>query len=194
MYSYPLSIHLLDRERYIFSGSYVGFGTIRSEWKQLQYGRMYPAIVDTGRTVLILRDEEDARKKGVSYEASQFWMGCSPILVDVGKPRTAAQMRQGHPTLQISTPKHRVVFAMYPDGSYRFFLFENASLPWVAEELVKCGVWRAVNLDGGSAVSWKCDNQKRFHSLQKRSQPNVPKSYVIVIRPPERLPQTGSGR
>lgn len=136
-----------------FSCSYIRWGTLKSEGRQIQYGQTTPAIaiVDNRLKVVTERPER-------YYRQAQFWLSAGPVLVRHYQPVAFSRWRRQFPTLDISRSTHRVAICVR-DNTY-WFVYCYGTLKQLQQRCLRSGAESALHLDGGSCVVFRCAHRR----------------------------------
>lgn len=157
-----------------FSTSYLHWGVIRSEGRQIQYGQLLPALVVVDGRIRI--ETEQTR----DYPRSDFWMAAGPVLVRDGRRVPIAQMRQQFPHLDYRGRRRRV--CAWLDRQDRLWLLScEGSIARLQQLLLKLGARDAINLDGGSGAVWRTAHHRIRGSQVGDRHPCL---YLLPATPP----------
>jgi hypothetical protein len=148
-----------QQNRYpLFSGPYRDWATLKTGGKQVQYGRLVPALcVADGRAQVIEHPVEANRR----YRQAQLWVAAGPVLVRAGKACSRGEIRSEYRHLDTDGATSRVVLLVWKDGSVGFLFHPRTSLWRMQSAAVHLKVDYALNLDGGSCTVWQPTPRRR---------------------------------
>lgn len=133
-----------------FSCSYVDWGVIKSEGRQIQFGsgKTVPAVAIADGKLHVVFDRPHKL-----YHKAEFWLSAGPELVRQCKPVPSSRWRKRFPTLD--TERRTVRVAICTRGDEFWFVSVYGSLDELRSTCLKSGAEHAVNLDGGSCAVFR---------------------------------------
>jgi len=149
-----------DPNRYpLFSGPYRNWATLKTDGKQVQFGKLVPALCVVKGDVSVVEHPIDAN--GL-YRHASLWITAGPVLVRKGKPVCREEVKSEYRHLDTDGLTSRVVLLVWKDGSVGFLFNSHATLWQMQKAAVHLKADYALNLDGGSCTVWQPNNKQKL--------------------------------